>query len=110
MLIEQVIKEYLDEELSVDAFLEIPDPLPESFVVFRIADRGKTDQIEMATVEILSYAQSKYAAAALDEEVRELMEEIASRPDIACRFGGGSDSNDSTLKMYRYRCYINLYF
>jgi len=110
VLIEEIIKKYLDDELSVDAFLEVPDSIPTSFVVFHVIDRGKSDQINMATVEFMSYAETKYDAASLDEEIRELMEEIDDHPDVACRFGGGNDTNDTTLKRYRYRCYFNFYF
>ena len=111
MLIEKVVKDYLDDNLSVDAFLEIPKGnIPDSFVVFRVTDRGKVNQINAVTMEFQSYGPSKYEAALLDAEVRLKMEEIVELPDISCKFGGGNDDNDTTLKKYRYRCYFNLFY
>lgn len=111
MLIEQTILEYLKAELKTDdVYLETPTSLPDTFVVFRLVDRGKENQINEVTVEFMSYAESKLAAATLDELVREAMENIVSLPNISCRFGGGNDNPDTVLKRHRYRCYFNLYY
>lgn len=111
MLIEQTILEYLKAELKTDdVYLETPKDLPDTFVVLRLVDRGKENQINEVTVEFMSYAESKLAAATLDELVREAMENIVSLPNISCRFGGGNDNPDTVLKRHRYRCYFNLYY
>lgn len=117
MLIEQVVKQYLDgvftgegSDEGVDVYLETPETLPASFIVFRLADRGKENQINAVTLEMMSYAPSKYEAALLDEKLRDAMDNIITLPDISCRFGGGNDSPDTSLKKYRYRCYYNLYY
>lgn len=110
MLIEQTVKSYLDETLERNVYLEMPNNMPNVFVVFHIVDRGKVDQINAATLEFYSYAPSKYEAAMLDETLREVMDEIAAYRDVSCRFGGGNDDFDMQYKKYRYRCYYNLYY
>ena len=113
MLIEQIVKEYLDtvfSEDSIPVLLETPKTLPSKFIVFTLIDRGKENRINEVTLEFMSYADSKIESAEIDEKVREAMENIVTYPDIACRFGGGNDNPDNTLKKYRYRCYFNLYY
>lgn len=110
MLIEQTVKEYLDSKLNVSVELEMPETMPDSFVVAQVIARGKENHINEVTMEFLSYAESNYKAALLDEAVREAMESIVELPDISCHFGGGNNNFDTTNKRYRYRCYYNLYY
>ena len=117
MLIEQVVKQYLDgvfagegSDEGVDVYLETPETLPASFIVFRLADRGKENQINEVTIEFRCYADSKYEAATLDDQLRTALEEWNEGSDITLHLGGGNDDQDSTLKKYRYRCYYNLYY
>lgn len=112
MLIEQLTLEYLKTALDMsEIYVQLPDNLPDRFAILTLADRGKVDQINAATIQIESYARkSKYEAATLDEAVREAMEAIGDTEDVSCRYGGGNDNPDTTLKMYRYRSYFNLYF
>ena len=113
MLIEQTVKDYLDTvfaEDEVPVYLETPQTLPSKFIVFTLIDRGKENHINEATLEFMSYADSKYDSALLDEKLREVMEEIVTYPDISCHYGGGNDNPDNTLKKYRYRSYFNLYY
>lgn len=113
MLIEQRVKEFLDVEFAEDnigVYLEIPEKLPSSLVVFTLIGRGKENHINEVTLEFLSYAPSKYESALLDEKVREAMEKLNETTDITASLGGGNDAPDTSLKRYRYRCYFNLYY
>ena len=113
MLIEQRVKEFLDVEFAEDeigVYLETPETLPSTFIVFQLISRGKENQVNAATLEFRSYAPSKFEAATLDEKVRDAMEKLNSTTDISCRLGGGNDNPDTSFKRYRYRCYFNLYY
>lgn len=111
MLIEQRVLEYLQNELGMnDIYMEIPRDRPEMFVVLRVTDRGMSNRINEVTIELSSYAPSKYEAAALDELVRNSMDNIIELDDISCRFGGGNDNPDTEIKIPRYRCYFNLFY
>lgn len=110
-MIEKTVLDYLMEELNTDdIYLELPNELPDNFILFRVIDRGKTDHINMVTMEFYSYGKTKLEAAMLDEKLREAMDHIEELPDISCHFGGGNDNPDTTIKRPRYRAYYNLYF
>lgn len=109
-MIELIVKNYLDTALEgVSVYMETPKDVLGKFVVIQLVDREKTNLIDAATLEIRSYADSKYDAAVLDESVRGAMEDF-NRGDITAKIGGGNDETDTTLKKYRYRCYYNLYY
>ena len=112
-MIEEIIRAYLLEALKIPVLLEYPKDITEQFVVFEIIDRQKNNYIDAVTIEFNSYADSKYKAAELDKEVRKLIENIIEDKRISCvEFGGGSsgDSNDESMKRYRYRCYYNFFY
>lgn len=110
MLIEQTVLEYLQSALDMDdVYLEIPDEIPDQFVVFRVIERGKENQINKVTIEFMSYADTKYEAATLDALVREAMEDISTL-DMSVHFGGGNDTADTALHLPRYRSYFSLYY
>lgn len=109
MLIETTIRNYLIEKIpNVPIEVEVPKN-GSTFVVFKIIDRGKVNQINAVTVRFYSYAESKLEAAELDELVREAMEEIVELDSIfSSKIGGGDDDYDEELKKNRYRAYFNL--
>lgn len=109
MLIEPIVLNYLEENLDVPVYMNMPKSIPEKFVIFTTVDRGRKDFINHVTIEFHSYARTKLDAAMIDERVRMLMEDIIFLPEIAAsRFGGGNDLNDSQIDRFRYRCYFNL--
>lgn len=108
MLIEKIVLDYLTSALSVPAYVEQPKS-GSKYVVFRVIDRGKTNHVEAVTIEFYSYGASKLEAATVDQELRGVMENILSLPEISSvRFGGGNDAKDEELKRYRYRSYFNI--
>ena len=110
-MIEKTILNYLMEKLDMtDIFLELPNDFPDTFIVFRVIDRGLEDHINAVTVEFMSYGKTKLEAAELDERLREAMLNIVELPEISCHFGGGNDNPDITLKRPRYRAYFNLFY
>ena len=111
MIIETIVLDYLTHNLSVPAVTEIPSGDFTECVAFHVTDRDKQNHLEMATLEFECFAESKYNAAVLDEELRRVMEEIIELNEIsASKFGGGNDDFDTTLKRYRYRSFFNLYY
>lgn len=109
MLIESVVLKYLNDNLDIPVYVDMPDRLPEKFVIFTIVDRGRRNFINHVTIEFHSYADKKLDAAEIDEKVRMLMEDIIFLPEVAAsRLGGGNDLNDPQINKYRYRCYFNL--
>jgi len=110
-MIETTLLSYLKQELETNhVYMEMPSPIPKEFVTLEIKDRKKTDHIEAITIELMSYADSMYKAALLDEKVRDSMDCAATLDEVmSSKCGGGNNSTDTTNKKYRYRSYYNLY-
>lgn len=109
-MIETTVKTHLETMLEgIPVYMETPTNVSGKFVVIQLADRGRENLINEVTMEIRSYADSKYDAAVLDESVRDAMDAL-NQSDITAHLGGGNDATDTSLKKYRYRCYYNLYY
>ena len=109
MIIETTIRNYLLEKIpNVPIEVEVPEN-ETKFVVFRVIDRGKANQINAVTVEFFSYGKSLLEAIELDGLVREAMENIVELPSIfSSSIGGGGEDYDEELKRNRYRAYFKL--
>ena len=108
-MIEKIILDYLNQELSVPAYMERPESPPEKYVVVEKTGSGKTNQIYAATVAIQSYAPSLYEAAVLNETVKDTMESAVTLSKIS-RVSLNSDYNytDTAMKVYRYQAVFDI--
>lgn len=108
-MIEKIILDYLDQELSVPVYMERPENPPGQYVLIEKTGSGKRNQIYDATLAIQSYAPSMYEAAALNETVKDAMESAVTLGDIS-RVSLNSDYNftDTAMKQYRYQAVFNI--
>ena len=108
-MIEQIIYDYL-RACGVAAYTEIPEGgAAPPFVVIERTGGGETDHIRRATVAVQSYGASPYLAAQLNGLVKDLMDEIIGRPEIAaCRLNSDYNYTDTTKKVYRYQAVYDL--
>ena len=112
MLIEQIVIEHLKTILGTDdIYAELPEAVPESFVLLTITDRRQQNFIDSVTMELHSYAKSKAEVSALDKSVRKAMETLVIHDEISSsKIGGGDDEPDVWLEKYRYRSIYNIVF
>ena len=112
-MIEQTVLQYLSENLDVPVFLELPEvptdypAWPDRFVLIEKVGGGKSNYIRTASFAIQSYSLTRlYDAAALDEEVRAVMDDMAGDVDSigACRMASNYNFTDTSTKRYRYQC------
>ncbi len=101
-MIEKLVLDYLNSELKVPAYMEEPEHPGKSYVLLEKTGSGCTNHIRRATIAIQSYAESLYKAAALNETVKAVMEQIVELPDI-CRCALNSDYNFTDPETHRYR-------
>ena len=103
-MIEEIIVNYLNSRLSVEANMERPEELQESYVLIERTGGGESNFIKVATIVIQSYATSLYQAAALNESVKEFMEELVLL-DAIVKVKLNTDYNftDPDTKEYRYQ-------
>lgn len=108
-MIEKIILDYLNQELSVPAYMERPENPPGQYVLIEKTGSGKRNQICEAVLAIQSYAPSMYEAAVLNETVKDTMEAAVTLSDIS-KVSLNSDYNftDTAMKAYRYQAVFNI--
>ena len=108
-MIEIVIKQFLDKNLTTPSFLEKPANPPKRYVLFEKTSGGEKDQISSSTFAFQSYAESMYEAAKLNEELKRAVKDLIIENDIS-RIKLNSDYNftDTTTKEHRYQAVFDI--
>ena len=108
-MIETIIKNHLALELGVEVFLEKPSSKIESYVVLEKTSSGKRNHLPTAVFAFQSYAKSLYAAAELNEKVKNAVENLIGLDEIR-GISLNSDYNftDITTKEYRYQAIFDI--
>ena len=108
-MIEKTILDYLNQGLSVSAYMERPENPPDKYVIIEKTGSGKRNHICDATLAIQSYAPTLYEAAVLNESVKARMESAVSLDNI-CRVSLNSDYNftDTAMMAYRYQAVFDI--
>lgn len=108
-MIEIVIKQFLDDHLSVPSFLERPKDPPEKYVLFEKTGSGKSNFLPSSTFAFQSYALSLYEAALLNEELKEVVESMIVLNEMS-KIKLNSDYNftDTATKEYRYQAVYDI--
>ena len=75
-MIEEKVREYLEDKLDIPVRMEEEPGLPEEYVLIEKTGSGEENHIASATLAIQSYSGSLYGAASLNERVKEAMEKI----------------------------------
>lgn len=103
-MIEQILRDYLEDALKLPVRLEEEPDLPEEYVLIEKTGSGEGDWIKTATFAIQSYSGSFYRAMQLNEKVKEAMRDMVRLDDI-CKVSLNSDYNftDTSKKRYRYQ-------
>ena len=103
-MIEKTVLDFLDEELSVPVWMEIPEgeTLPDKFVLLEKTGSRSGDHIRSATLAVQSYADSMENAAKLNEDVKEAMDRLTELNRIT-RSELNSDYNFKKKKKKQYR-------
>ena len=66
MIVEAVVRNYLEEELKLPVFLEHEKNMPEQYVMIERTGGGRVNLLNNATLAVQSIGQSMYEAAALN--------------------------------------------
>ena len=110
MMIEKIILDYLNNELDVPVFMEVPKYAPSEFVVIEKTGSSKQDFIYTAMITFKSYAPTMYQVAELNESVKTAMDNAATLPEIS-RSQLNSDYNytNTQTKSYRYQAVYDIW-
>ena len=108
-MIEQQILDYLTDHLSVPICMEVPSPLPETFVLLEKTGSSRADWISSATLALQSWAMTLLDAAKLNEQVKAAMDRMPDTEDV-----GRAELNtdyvytDTATKRYRYQAVYDI--
>lgn len=109
-MIELVILNHLKQVLNVGVYLESPDPAPEKYVLFEKTGSGSVNRLSSSTFAFQSCANSIYEAAALNEKVKEAVEELITLDEIGkVKLNSDYNFTDTTTKKYRYQAVYDIY-
>lgn len=108
-MIEIIVFNYLKNNLSVPTYVEKPTQKPQRYVVIDKIGSSKENHLLSSTIAFQSYAESKYQAAFLNEQVKEAVENMIQLDEIA-GVSLNSDYNftDTTTKEYRYQAVFDI--
>lgn len=108
-MIEKVVLDYLNKNLSVPVYMEKPDDEPVKYLLIEKTGGSKAEYISFATIAIQSYAESLFWAATLNEEVKRTMEGIITLDEIvSIELARDYNFTDTTKKKYRYQAIFDL--
>lgn len=116
-MIEETILNYLSSKLDVPVMMELPEvptedfPVwPDKFVVIERVGTNRINHVKQVSFAFQSYSMSRlYDAVALDDEVKEAMDEIIELPEIGgVRLASNYNHTDTRTKRYRYQCVFDI--
>lgn len=108
-MIEIITKKYLDNHLPVPTFTEKPTDKPKRFVVIDKIGGSKSNHLPSATIAFQSYAESKYEAAKLNEELKDVVERMVELNEIrGITLNSDYNFTDTTTKEYRYQAVYDI--
>lgn len=110
-MIEKIIVDYLNETMSVPAFMEMPEIPPAAFILAEKTGGSGANGICSAMITIQSYNTTMYGAAQLNEQLKEAMESI-DELDVISKAELNTDYNftDPRTKRYRYQAVYDLVY
>lgn len=111
-MIEQILRDYLLECLSVPVHVQKPERLAEdSYVILEKTGSSTENHIEAATVTIQSYGKSLYEAGLLNKTVKSAMRGAIALPEISgVRLNTDYNFTDTATKQYRYQAVFVIYW
>ncbi|MGY4105131.1 hypothetical protein ACWOA0_05855 [Ignavigranum ruoffiae] len=108
-MIEVLLKEYLDNHLDVPSFFEFEDYMPNSFVLIEKTSGRYSNKLKSSTVAIQSYGKTMYAAALLNEKIKELMDNLVELDEVSgIHLNSDYNFTDIDSKRYRYQAVFDI--
>lgn len=110
-MIELTVLHYLESQLDVPVYMEMPEEMPGSFVLLEKTGSGRDNRIDRATFAIQSYSPSMAGAAELNETVKAAMDTMADTENVfRARLNSDYNFTDTSVKRYRYQAVYDLTF
>ncbi len=108
-MIEAIIIRYLNEELGVPVYAEVPAKAEKEFCVIEKTGSSVQNYIRSATVAVQSYAGTMLNAAKLNERVIQAMENLSGLEEVSsCSLNSDYNYTDTSTKRYRYQAVFDI--
>lgn len=111
-MIETMLLNYLKAELeTVPVYMEQPKNPPDVYVIIQVIDAGRINHIDAVTINLQARAKSLYEAAALKEDIKDVMLGAITLPQIShASLGAEMAQTDSANHNYQYELTFNYYY
>lgn len=110
-MVEKIVLDYLNQNLSAKAFMEKPDVPPTRYVLVEKTGGSEENYINEATITIQSYAESLAEASKLNKEVKTLMKNIVVLGAIGkSKLNTDYNFTNTAKKQYRYQAVFDLVY
>ncbi len=108
-MIEKIVLDFLNKHLTVPAFMERPEEKIKEYVLVEKTGSAEEDFVNSATVVVQSYSITLYKAAVLNEDVKRVMRDLISIPEISkAKLNTDYNFTDTTKKQYRYQAVYDI--
>lgn len=109
MIIEEVVRDYLGDMLTVPVLLQRTQKLTEPYVMIEKTGGGQTNRINSATIAVQSIGGSIHVASDLNEQVKAAMADIVTLSEVS-NVSLNSDYNftDEERDEFRYQAVFEL--
>ena len=111
MIIEETVRNYLNEQLDCPVWLEIPkgEELPTEYVLVNKSGSRRENHISSAIITIQSYGGSLLEAMDLNEAVKAAMDELITLDSVSrAALNSDYDFTDTQTKQYRYQAVYDI--
>lgn len=110
-MIEEIVLNYLKENLEIPAYMEEPEKPPKEYVLVEKIGSSESDMVCTATLVVQSYSDSLYHTAILNNKVKETMQDIVNIDDVSrCACNSDYNYTDTTTKRYRYQAVFDIVY
>ena len=109
MMIEKVILDYLTVNASVPVRMMRPETPPEKYIMLEKTGSSVSNHITTSTFAVQSYAPTLFEAAELNEEVKDLMDDIIVLPEISnAKLAADYNFTNAATKQPRYQAVYDI--
>lgn len=110
-MIEEIVLSYLQKTLGVEVYMEIPEKMPENFVVVEKTGSSVENHIYSATFVVQSYSKSISGAATLNEAVKKAMDNIITLDSVfSSKLNSDYNFTDTSIERNRYQAVYDLVY
>ena len=103
-IVELAVKDSLNEQQAVPAFMEVPETPPAAYIVVEKEGSSVSNHIHTDTVTVLSHAASLYEAILLNERLKPIMAAMVTLPNVSrVELEEDYQYTDPSTKTYRYK-------